>query len=43
MYRFDPALADLDDDDPGLPTRSDDEFRPFTRRVPEFKFWFVAY
>jgi len=25
-----------------LPTRDDDEYRPFTRRVPEFVFWFVG-
>mmetsp|Transcript_16587 Transcript_16587/g.24558 ORF Transcript_16587/g.24558 Transcript_16587/m.24558 type:complete len:178 (-) Transcript_16587:55-588(-) len=24
---------------PGLPTLDNDEFRPFTRRLPEFKFW----
>ncbi|KAI8869297.1 retrieval of early ER protein Rer1 [Ramicandelaber brevisporus] len=23
-----------------LPTRTDDEFRPFVRRLPEFKFWY---
>lgn len=26
--------------EPSLPTRQDDEFRPFIRRVPEFKFWY---
>lgn len=26
-------------DGPGLPTRGSDEFRPFVRRLPEFKFW----
>lgn len=25
-----------------LPIRSSEEFRPFVRRLPEFKFWFVA-
>ncbi|KAK3754509.1 hypothetical protein QZH41_019348 [Actinostola sp. cb2023] len=42
--RIDPALEDLDDDDegPSLPTRSDEEFRPFIRRLPEFKFWYGA-
>ncbi|XWS41856.1 hypothetical protein CRYUN_Cryun17cG0118900 [Craigia yunnanensis] len=25
---------------PSLPTRGSDEFRPFVRRLPEFKFWF---
>lgn len=24
---------------PGLPTRQDEEFRPFIRRLPEFKCW----
>ncbi|CAD7702046.1 unnamed protein product [Ostreobium quekettii] len=24
---------------PELPTKADDEFRPFARRLPEFKFW----
>merc|ERR1719158_76254 len=29
-----------DDDGPMLPTRTDDtEFRPFVRKLPEFKFW----
>ena len=23
-----------------LPTSRDDEFRPFIRRLPEFKFWY---
>lgn len=29
----------VDDSGPSLPTRSSDEFRPFMRRLPEFKFW----
>lgn len=32
------ALAD--DDGPSLPTLGSDEFRPFVRRLPEFKFWY---
>lgn len=24
-----------------LPTRADDEFRPFMRKLPEFRFWYV--
>ncbi|CAN8075275.1 unnamed protein product [Agarophyton chilense] len=36
--------ADDDDDDqrraPTLPTDDADEFRPFVRRLPEFKFWY---
>eukprot|EP00993_Chasmostoma_nieuportense_P005108 NODE_5744_length_616_cov_18.400818_g5580_i0.p1 GENE.NODE_5744_length_616_cov_18.400818_g5580_i0~~NODE_5744_length_616_cov_18.400818_g5580_i0.p1 ORF type:complete len:195 (+),score=59.67 NODE_5744_length_616_cov_18.400818_g5580_i0:43-585(+) len=32
---------DLEEDaDQVLPTRSDDEFRPFVRKLPEFKFWY---
>jgi len=42
--KFDPSLemdmeADAVEEGPSLPTRSDDEFRPFVRRLPEFKFW----
>jgi hypothetical protein len=40
--KFDPALEqELNDEEDGpmLPTRGDDEFRPFIRRLPEFKFW----
>lgn len=29
-----------DDGGPELPTRSNEEFRPFVRRLPEFKFWY---
>lgn len=25
-----------------LPTKQDEEFRPFIRRLPEFKFWYEA-
>lgn len=40
--KIDPAL-DLDDDQgPELPTRSNEEFRPFIRRLPEFKFWYAT-
>ncbi len=46
--KFDPSLTQdegLEDGDagsPSLPTRQDDEFRPFIRRLPEFKFWHSA-
>lgn len=30
---------DMDADGPQLPTRTDQEFRPFIRILPEFKFW----
>ncbi|CAG8507926.1 10461_t:CDS:2 [Ambispora leptoticha] len=42
--KFDPSL-ELDiaeseiEEGPSLPTKSDEEFRPFIRRLPEFKFW----
>mmetsp|Transcript_33945 Transcript_33945/g.73464 ORF Transcript_33945/g.73464 Transcript_33945/m.73464 type:complete len:198 (-) Transcript_33945:52-645(-) len=29
-------------DGPQLPTKSDQEFKPFVRRLPEFKFWRAA-
>ncbi|KAD6119043.1 hypothetical protein E3N88_10314 [Mikania micrantha] len=35
--QVDPELQD----GPSLPTRGSEEFRPFVRRLPEFKFWFV--
>nr|CDJ81126.1 Retrieval of early ER protein Rer1 domain containing protein [Haemonchus contortus] len=38
---IDPALED-DDDGPVLPSRTNDEFRPFMRRLPEFKCWHSA-
>ncbi|KAG5535574.1 hypothetical protein RHGRI_023369 [Rhododendron griersonianum] len=37
--QVDPEFHDLSDD-PSLPTRGSDEFRPFIRRLPEFKFWY---
>lgn len=30
---------DEDEDSPGLPTKNDEEFKPFIRKLPEFKFW----
>ncbi|XP_074590399.1 protein RER1A-like [Curcuma longa] len=40
--QVDPEIQALVDDGagPSLPTRSSDEFRPFVRRLPEFKFWY---
>ena len=36
-----PAVdPDEDEAGPVLPTREADEFRPFTRKLPEFQFWF---
>jgi len=41
--KIDPAMSDdMDEGDPGLPTRSNEEFRPFIRRLPEFHFWYSA-
>eukprot|EP01135_Chromosphaera_perkinsii_P003474 Nk52_evm12s244 gene=Nk52_evmTU12s244 len=43
--RFDPATemggdsGDEEDDGLSLPTKRNEEFRPFIRRLPEFKFW----
>ncbi|XP_046995553.1 protein RER1 [Schistocerca americana] len=37
--KIDPAL-DFEDDGPELPTKANEEFRPFIRRLPEFKFWY---
>lgn len=34
----DPEMEVLGDG-PSLPTRGSDEFKPFMRRLPEFKFW----
>jgi len=39
--KIDPTLSmDSDDEGPELPTKSNDEFKPFMRRLPEFKFWY---
>lgn len=35
-------LDDTSDSGPMLPTNANDEFRPFIRRLPEFKFWLSA-
>lgn len=34
------SLSHADDAGPELPTRANEEFRPFIRRLPEFKFWY---
>lgn len=33
---------DMDSEGPQLPTTNDQEFRPFIRILPEFKFWQVS-
>ncbi|KAL2886192.1 Protein RER1 [Ceratocystis lukuohia] len=45
--KFDPSNdaidSEMEDGSVGtLPTRADEEFRPFIRRLPEFKFWLWA-
>ena len=42
--KIDPAMAEYEaeEDGPALPTSSNEEFRPFIRRLPEFKFWYSA-
>eukprot|EP00088_Acartia_fossae_P004006 TRINITY_DN1171_c0_g1_i12.p2 TRINITY_DN1171_c0_g1~~TRINITY_DN1171_c0_g1_i12.p2 ORF type:complete len:197 (-),score=56.75 TRINITY_DN1171_c0_g1_i12:641-1231(-) len=41
--KIDPALEEMEDEDgPELPTKQNEEFRPFIRRLPEFKFWYSA-
>ncbi|KAI5291884.1 hypothetical protein KEM54_002225 [Ascosphaera aggregata] len=42
--KIDPSLSRDEDMEGGetLPTKQDDEFRPFIRRLPEFKFWHAA-
>merc|ERR1719203_1577359 len=37
-----PAV-DPESDGPVLPTSDTEEFRPFTRKLPEFKFWISAF
>lgn len=37
--QVDPEIQELTEDGPSLPSRASDEFRPFVRRLPEFKFW----
>ena len=33
---------DMDSDGPSLPTKADQEYKPFVRRLPEFKFWYSS-
>ncbi|CAN1121985.1 Protein RER1B [Linum perenne] len=40
--KVDPELEALESlDGASLPTKTSDEFRPFVRRLPEFKFWYA--
>nr|CAG4636593.1 EOG090X0FVI [Eubosmina coregoni] len=41
--KIDPAMSDFEESEDGgpeLPTKVNEEFRPFIRRLPEFKFWY---
>lgn len=41
--KLDPILnLESEEDGPALPTKSSDEFKPFMRRLPEFKFWYSS-
>ncbi|KAK6332198.1 hypothetical protein TWF718_002726 [Orbilia javanica] len=43
--KFDPSVEQEEMEEGGpsaLPTKADEEFRPFIRRLPEFKFWHSA-
>ncbi|KAI7697988.1 hypothetical protein SSS_07721 [Sarcoptes scabiei] len=41
--KIDPAIYDFEEDEgPSLPTSANEEFRPFIRRLPEFKFWYSS-
>eukprot|EP00041_Stephanoeca_diplocostata_P009020 m.136632 g.136632 ORF g.136632 m.136632 type:complete len:203 (-) comp17576_c0_seq1:148-756(-) len=44
--KVDPAMAAFDDDEEeegaALPTKNSEEFKPFIRRLPEFKAWLSA-
>jgi len=41
--KIDPAMDDdFSDEGPELPTTVNEEFRPFIRRLPEFKFWYSS-
>lgn len=40
--KVDPGIQEDMDDGPCLPTKASEEFRPFIRRLPEFKFWYSA-
>ena len=37
-----PLHVDTLQDEPGLPSKANEEFRPFVRRLPEFKFWYAS-
>lgn len=40
--KMEPVITEDTEDGPTLPTKANEEFRPFIRRLPEFKFWYSA-
>ncbi|CAB1336911.1 unnamed protein product [Coregonus sp. 'balchen'] len=42
IYHLNLFIAFLSPKGPALPTKQNEEFRPFIRRLPEFKFWHSA-
>jgi len=40
--KFLPVPVEAQDDGPTLPTKSSEEFKPFVRKLPEFKFWWAS-
>ena len=43
--KFDPSLEQdegMEDGTSGLPSKENDEFKPFVLTLPEFKFWYSA-
>uniref|UniRef100_A0A0K2U1D3 Protein RER1 n=1 Tax=Lepeophtheirus salmonis TaxID=72036 RepID=A0A0K2U1D3_LEPSM len=40
--KINPILEEDDDDEGKLPTKQNEEFRPFIRKLPEFKVWYYA-
>ncbi|XP_065060811.1 protein RER1-like isoform X2 [Rhopilema esculentum] len=41
--RIDPALMEDPEDGPTLPQKANEEFKPFIRKLPEFKFWHSSF
>lgn len=37
-----PLHVEAPRDEPTLPSKASDEFKPFVRRLPEFKFWYAS-
>ena len=41
VWRHQIIVSPLSPDGPSLPTKVNEEFKPFVRRLPEFKFWYL--